>query len=65
LRTLAEPYRAQLPGFCHNAQWRRVKRCLQTVNTTLNRRRCIMTWQTPQAIDVRLGFEITMYISNR
>ncbi|RYF04915.1 MAG: pyrroloquinoline quinone precursor peptide PqqA [Oxalobacteraceae bacterium] len=24
-----------------------------------------MTWQTPQAIDVRLGFEITMYISNR
>ncbi|QJE03560.1 pyrroloquinoline quinone precursor peptide PqqA [Massilia forsythiae] len=24
-----------------------------------------MTWQTPQAIDFRLGFEITMYISNR
>ncbi|WP_081933583.1 pyrroloquinoline quinone precursor peptide PqqA [Massilia sp. 9096] len=30
-----------------------------------NQRRSIMTWQTPQAIDVRLGFEITMYISNR
>jgi coenzyme PQQ precursor peptide PqqA len=24
-----------------------------------------MIWQTPQAVDVRLGFEITMYISNR
>lgn len=29
------------------------------------RRRSIMTWQTPQATDIRLGFEITMYISNR
>ncbi|TQK07338.1 coenzyme PQQ precursor peptide PqqA [Herbaspirillum sp. SJZ107] len=34
-------------------------------NRDIHRRRRIMTWQTPQAIDVRLGFEITMYISNR
>jgi len=24
-----------------------------------------MTWETPQAIDVRFGMEITMYIANR
>jgi len=24
-----------------------------------------MKWQTPQAIDMRFGFEITMYIANR
>ncbi|WP_234484855.1 pyrroloquinoline quinone precursor peptide PqqA [Noviherbaspirillum pedocola] len=24
-----------------------------------------MTWETPQAIDMRWGFEITMYIANR
>jgi len=24
-----------------------------------------MKWETPQAIDTRFGFEITMYISNR
>jgi coenzyme PQQ precursor peptide PqqA len=26
---------------------------------------CAMKWETPQAIDTRFGFEITMYISNR
>jgi len=25
----------------------------------------IMKWETPQAIDQRFGFEITMYIANR
>jgi coenzyme PQQ precursor peptide PqqA len=25
----------------------------------------IMTWETPCAIDLRFGMEITMYISNR
>jgi len=24
-----------------------------------------MTWSTPQAIDFRFGFEITLYIANR
>ncbi|HEY8011361.1 MAG TPA: pyrroloquinoline quinone precursor peptide PqqA [Rudaea sp.] len=24
-----------------------------------------MKWQTPQASDMRFGFEITMYIANR
>ncbi|MGB4344875.1 MAG: pyrroloquinoline quinone precursor peptide PqqA [Burkholderiaceae bacterium] len=24
-----------------------------------------MTWTTPAAIDLRFGFEITMYIANR
>ncbi|WP_145647967.1 pyrroloquinoline quinone precursor peptide PqqA [Pseudoduganella lurida] len=24
-----------------------------------------MTWTTPQAIDFRFGFEITLYIANR
>lgn len=24
-----------------------------------------MKWETPQAVDMRFGFEITMYISNR
>jgi len=24
-----------------------------------------MTWETPTAIDLRFGFEITMYIANR
>jgi coenzyme PQQ precursor peptide PqqA len=24
-----------------------------------------MSWETPQAIDMRWGFEITMYIANR
>jgi coenzyme PQQ precursor peptide PqqA len=35
-----------------------------TRNDTLSRS-FNMIWQTPQAVDVRLGFEITMYISNR
>ena len=28
-------------------------------------RRQTMTWETPMAIDLRFGMEITMYISNR
>jgi len=28
-------------------------------------RRPIMKWETPEAIDMRFGMEITMYISNR
>jgi coenzyme PQQ precursor peptide PqqA len=28
-------------------------------------RRQIMKWETPEAIDMRFGMEITMYISNR
>ncbi|MDR3388190.1 MAG: pyrroloquinoline quinone precursor peptide PqqA [Rudaea sp.] len=28
-------------------------------------RRNIMKWQTPQASDMRYGFEITMYIATR
>jgi coenzyme PQQ precursor peptide PqqA len=28
-------------------------------------RRHSMKWQTPEAIDMRFGMEITMYISNR
>jgi coenzyme PQQ precursor peptide PqqA len=31
--------------------------------TTL--RRLTMKWETPTAIDMRFGMEITMYISNR
>jgi coenzyme PQQ precursor peptide PqqA len=28
-------------------------------------RRDFMKWETPQATDMRFGFEITMYIANR
>jgi coenzyme PQQ precursor peptide PqqA len=28
-------------------------------------RRHVMKWETPEAIDMRFGMEITMYISNR
>jgi coenzyme PQQ precursor peptide PqqA len=28
-------------------------------------RRDLMKWETPEAIDLRFGMEITMYISNR
>ena len=28
-------------------------------------RRSTMTWQTPQATDLRFGFEITMYVAAR
>jgi coenzyme PQQ precursor peptide PqqA len=28
-------------------------------------RSSIMKWETPEAIDMRFGMEITMYISNR
>ncbi len=30
-----------------------------------NLRRTIMTWETPQAVELRFGMEITMYVSNR
>lgn len=30
-----------------------------------NDRRIDMKWQTPQAIDMRFGFEVTMYIASR
>jgi coenzyme PQQ precursor peptide PqqA len=30
-----------------------------------NTRRFSMKWETPQAIDLRFGMEITMYIANR
>ena len=29
------------------------------------RRRIYMQWQTPTATDLRFGFEITLYVSNR
>ena len=32
---------------------------------TIRPRRHIMKWETPEAIDMRFGMEITMYISNR
>jgi len=25
----------------------------------------IMKWETPQAVEIRFGMEITMYVSNR
>jgi coenzyme PQQ precursor peptide PqqA len=25
----------------------------------------VMTWETPQAVEIRFGMEITMYVSNR
>jgi coenzyme PQQ precursor peptide PqqA len=28
-------------------------------------RRFVMTWETPQAVEIRFGMEITMYVSNR
>jgi coenzyme PQQ precursor peptide PqqA len=28
-------------------------------------RRFDMTWETPQAVELRFGMEITMYVSNR
>ena len=30
-----------------------------------NLRRFIMKWETPQAVEIRFGMEITMYVSNR
>jgi len=26
---------------------------------------CIMVWETPRAIELRFGMEITMYVANR
>jgi coenzyme PQQ precursor peptide PqqA len=31
----------------------------------LNREAAKMTWETPAYSDVRFGFEVTMYVSNR
>jgi coenzyme PQQ precursor peptide PqqA len=31
----------------------------------LSIRRKLMRWETPQAVDLRFGMEITMYIANR
>ena len=28
-------------------------------------RRCAMKWETPQAVELRFGMEITMYVANR
>jgi coenzyme PQQ precursor peptide PqqA len=28
-------------------------------------RSCLMKWETPQAIEMRFGMEITMYVANR
>jgi len=33
--------------------------------TGSTRRRLTMKWETPTAIDLRFGMEITMYIANR
>jgi coenzyme PQQ precursor peptide PqqA len=39
---------------------------LRLVNTGLQSiRRKRMRWETPQAVDLRFGMEITMYIANR
>ena len=37
-------------------------RCIPPYNIT---QETIMKWETPSAIDLRFGFEITMYIANR
>jgi coenzyme PQQ precursor peptide PqqA len=37
----------------------------QTRNRSSWHRRHSMKWETPEAIDMRFGMEITMYISNR
>ncbi len=37
----------------------------RNIPMTITDRRFTMKWETPQAIDLRFGMEITMYISNR
>ena len=37
----------------------------RTISSSNNTRRVNMKWETPQAIDIRFGMEITMYIANR
>ena len=39
--------------------------CDERLLVTVQTRRAIMKWETPEAIDMRFGMEITMYISNR
>jgi len=36
-----------------------------TMQRETNERRIEMVWETPQAIDLRFGMEITMYIATR
>jgi pyrroloquinoline quinone biosynthesis protein A len=36
-----------------------------SVAISTNLRRHTMTWETPNAVDFRFGFEITMYIATR
>ena len=38
---------------------------LAEANVAMSLRRRQMRWETPQAIDLRFGMEITMYIANR
>jgi len=47
--TIGHPGSASAPGYP----------CLSTFKENL------MTWEKPQAVDMRWGFEITMYIANR
>ncbi len=37
----------------------------RNIEMTITERRFAMQWETPQAIDLRFGMEITMYIANR
>ncbi len=43
-------------------QWR--NRSAEYTNTS-HPRRSAMKWETPQAVELRFGMEITMYVSNR
>ena len=56
--------------YCARPGWRHTMVCIRkaklfsgvlSVNLKENR----MTWEKPQAVDMRWGFEITMYIANR
>ncbi len=37
----------------------------RSIQMTITERRFAMKWETPQAVDMRFGMEITMYIANR
>lgn len=39
------------------------RRC--TMDSYLTFEETIMKWETPQAIELRFGMEITMYVANR
>ncbi|MGE0672991.1 MAG: pyrroloquinoline quinone precursor peptide PqqA [Methylibium sp.] len=49
----------------HELTGNRSLRSRRTGPVPPQRRRFDMQWQKPQATDLRYGFEITMYISNR